>query len=257
MEYPILILAAFLAAILTFFSGFGLGTILAPVMALFFPVELAIALTGAVHFLNNVFKLFLIGRKASREVLIRFGIPAVVASFAGAWVLLRLSGLDPLYRYSLGAGVFEITPVKLVVSVLLILFSVAELTPFFSETRVSRGGWLVGGLLSGFFGGLAGLQGAIRGAFLIRAGLSKEVYIGTSVAIACFVDVTRLSVYASRFVQTELTTSLPLLFAATAAALAGSYLGNRLLNKITLEMIQKVVAFMLIAISVALGTGMI
>ena len=60
MELAVISLVAFLTAILTFFSGFGLGTILMPVFAIFFPVDIAIALTGVVHFSNNLFKLSLI-----------------------------------------------------------------------------------------------------------------------------------------------------------------------------------------------------
>jgi len=99
MEIIIISIAAFFTAILTFFSGFGLGTILMPVFALFFPVDIAIALTGVVHFANNIFKMGLVGKMASKPVLIRFGIPAILASFAGAWVLLRISGLPTVYEY--------------------------------------------------------------------------------------------------------------------------------------------------------------
>ena len=99
MEIIIISLAAFIVAILTFFSGFGLGTILTPVFMIFFPVEIAIGLTGIVHFFNNIFRLFLIGKHADKEVLLRFGIPSVIAAFAGAWLLLRITGLQSLYSY--------------------------------------------------------------------------------------------------------------------------------------------------------------
>src|SRR5918995_1196011 len=84
---------AFLASGLTFFSGFGLGTLLLPAFALFFPVDRAIALTAVVHFLNNLFKLGLVGQQADRRVGLRFGLPAVVASFVGAGVLVWLADL--------------------------------------------------------------------------------------------------------------------------------------------------------------------
>ena len=71
MEIFIISLVAFLGALLTFFSGFGLGTILTPVMMIFFPVDVAIAFTGIVHFSNNIFKLFIVGQKANKKVLIR------------------------------------------------------------------------------------------------------------------------------------------------------------------------------------------
>src|SRR6188768_1286314 len=95
----IISLTALIAAILTFFSGFGLGTILTPVFMLFFPVDLAIALTGVVHFLNNIFKLFLTGAHADKEALLRFGIPAVIGAFAGSWLLLQITDLNPLFSY--------------------------------------------------------------------------------------------------------------------------------------------------------------
>ena len=84
MEYFIICLVAFLTSILTFFSGFGLGTILMPVFALFFPIELAITLTGVVHLFNNVFKLIIVGQKADKIVLFKFGVTAVIAAFLGA-----------------------------------------------------------------------------------------------------------------------------------------------------------------------------
>src|SRR5687768_10635010 len=106
MEIIILSLVAFLVAILTFFSGFGLGTILTPVFMIFFPVDLAIALTGVVHFFNNIFKLFLVGRKANIQVVLRFGIPAVIAAFAGAWLLLQITDARPLFAYEINGKTF-------------------------------------------------------------------------------------------------------------------------------------------------------
>ncbi|WP_262709590.1 sulfite exporter TauE/SafE family protein [Pontimicrobium aquaticum] len=143
MEYVIICLVAFLTAILTFFSGFGLGTILMPVFALFFPIELAIALTGVVHFFNNVFKLILVGNKANKSVLLRFGIPAIIAAFIGAWVLLNITDLQSIYSYNIGERLFEITPVKLIIAILLIIFSVIELLPFFDKLQFIKNNCLL------------------------------------------------------------------------------------------------------------------
>src|SRR5687768_13228903 len=112
MDILIISATAFLAALLTFFSGFGLGTILTPVFMIFFPVDLAIALTGIVHLLNNVFKLFLVGKGADIHVLLRFGIPAVLAAFLGAWILLRIADLEPIFTYQLFSRTIEVYPVK-------------------------------------------------------------------------------------------------------------------------------------------------
>ena len=112
MEIIIISIVAFITAILTFFSGFGLGTILTPVFMVFFPVEVAIALTGIVHFGNNIFKLFIVGKNFNKEVLLRFGIPAVIFAFIGAYLLLHIPNMEPIYSYSLFGKTFEIFPLK-------------------------------------------------------------------------------------------------------------------------------------------------
>lgn len=257
MEIIIICLAAFLTSVLTFFSGFGLGTILLPVFTFFFPVELAIALTGVVHFTNNLFKITLVGRLSDKSVLLRFGIPAVIASFAGAWLLTALSALQPLVTYNIGGNQFEVTPVKLVIAVLLAVFSVREIIPVSGTGQTGKRNLFAGGLLSGFFGGLTGIQGAIRSAFLISSGLKKEAYIATGVVIAVMVDITRLSVYAGRLKISGLHDHLPLIISSVLSAMAGASLGRMLLKKVTFKSIRMLVAVMLILVSFALGAGLI
>lgn len=257
MEIVIISLVAFLTAILTFFSGFGLGTILMPVFAIFFPVEIAIALTGVVHFTNNLFKISLIGKKANKEVLLKFGIPAIIASFGGAWLLLKITTMPTLFEYRLWDKSFEVTPVKLIIAILLIIFSLLEILPSVQKIRFGRNKLALGGALSGFFGGLTGIQGAIRSAFLIKSGLSKEAYIATAAIIATLVDFTRLSVYASRFKEANMHEHLLLIISATLAAIIGAFIGNKLLKKITLRFVQVLVAIMLFAIAIVLGAGIV
>jgi len=257
MEIIIISIIAFFVAILTFFSGFGLGTILTPVFMLFFPVELAIALTGVVHFFNNLYKIILVGKNADKKVLLRFGIPAVIAAILGAWVLLHIPDVKPLFSYTVFEKTFTVYPVKFIISILLIIFASMDLIPYFSKLQFGRDKLAIGGALSGFFGGLSGNQGALRSAFLIKAGLSKEAFIGTAVLVSTFVDFTRLSMYATRIVKTDLFDNLTLVIAATASAIVGAYYGNKLLKKVTLKSVQTIVAVMLIIISIALGAGLI
>lgn len=256
-EIIIICVVAFFTSILTFFSGFGLGTILMPVFALFFPVDVAIALTGVVHFSNNLFKMALVGKHTNKQVLLRFGIPAIFASFAGAWLLMQISGFQPLFSYHLGEKQFEVTLVKLVIAVLLLFFSLFEVIPRFQNIQFGKNKLVLGGILSGFFGGLAGIQGALRSAFLIKAGLSKEAYIATGVVIASLVDITRLSVYAERFTTAGLQENVGLIVSAVVSAVLGAIIGKKLLKKITLQFVQVFVAVMLMIISIALGAGFI
>lgn len=257
MEIWMICIAAFLTSILTFFSGFGLGTILMPVFALFFPVEIAIALTGVVHFANNLFKMALVGKHTDKLVLLRFGIPAIFASFAGAWLLMQISGFQPLLSYHLGGKQFEVTPVKLIVAILLLFFSLFEVIPRFQKIQFSKNKQILGGLLSGFFGGLAGIQGALRSAFLIKSGLSKEAYIATGVVIASLVDITRLTVYAERLFLSDLNDNVGLIVSAIISAFIGAIIGKMLLQKITIGIIQILVSVMLVIISIALAAGFI
>jgi uncharacterized membrane protein YfcA len=257
MDILVICAAAFLAAVLTFFSGFGLGTILTPVFMLFFPVEVAIALTGVVHFFNNIFKIFLVGKNANRQVLIRFGIPAVAAAFAGAWVLLHIPDSRPLFAYDMFGRHFEVFPVKFIISLLLMAFAAMDLIPRFKKLQFGKEKLPLGGALSGFFGGLSGNQGALRSAFLIKSGLSKEAFIGTAVVVSTFVDITRLGVYSTQFLSSGLTDNIPIVALATLSAISGAFLGNKLLKKVTIRYIQLIVAVMLILVSLALGLGVI
>jgi hypothetical protein len=257
MEIIIISITAFIVAILTFFSGFGLGTILTPVFMIFFPVELAIALSGVVHFFNNIFKLFLVGKYANKEVLFRFGIPAVLGALLGSWLLLNISDFSPLFQYDFFGKTMKVYPVKFVISILLIFFVAIDLIPYFHKLQFGKNKLPLGGALSGFFGGLSGVQGALRSAFLIKAGLSKEAFVGTAVVVSSFVDFTRLSMYASRLDRSGLLENWYLIVFATVSAMTGAFIGNKLLKKVTLKYLQVFVSFMLILISIALGMGII
>lgn len=257
MDYFIICLAALIGSALTLFSGFGLGTILVPVFALFFPIEIAIALTAIVHFLNNLFKIFLLGRHADWGVILRFGVPALIAAYLGARVLLLFSGMEPVYEYTLSGKALQVMPVKLVIAVLMILFAITDMIPRFAKISFDRKYLAFGGLLSGFFGGLSGHQGALRSMFLLKAGLSKEAYIATGVYIAVLIDISRITVYSAIFKSMGSDLNYTLLISASLCAFAGAYIGNKLVKKITIATLHIIVAVMLLVIAVLLGMGVI
>ena len=248
---------ALLASALTFFSGFGLGTLLLPAFALFYPIEQAVALTAVVHFLNGLFKLVLVGRYANWRIVLVFGLPAMATSFAGAWALLWLADIKPIANYVLFGREVFIAPAKFTVGVLLLVFSLAELLPQFRSLSIPPKYLPMGGLLSGFFGGLSGMQGALRSAFLVKTGLSKEAYVATGAVLAFMVDVSRLSVYAQILQRESAQLDYGLLTAAVLCALAGAVFGNRYLKKMTLKTIQPIVAAMLFAVALGLISGLL
>jgi len=256
-EYIIICLFALIGSGLTFFSGFGLGTILVPVFAIFFPIELAIALTAIVHFLNNIFKLTLIGKNASRQIIFKFGLPAIFSAFLGAYLLTFIADIEPLYSYSISTITFYITPIKLTIALLLSVFALLDIIPKLNKLNFDQKYIPLGGILSGFFGGLSGNQGALRTAFLIRANLTKESFIATSVVIAVLIDISRLAVYSADILKLGNRIDYTLLISATLSAFTGAIIGNRVLKKITIKTLQFVVGIMLFVFSILLGLGII
>jgi len=257
LEIIIIGLVAFFASILTFFSGFGLGTILTPVMMVFFPVDIAVAFTGIVHFSNNIFKLFIVGNKVDKKVLLYFGIPAIIAAFVGSYLLIIMDTNYIMYSFRFFGNVNSVSYVKFLISLLLIVFSLMDLIPFLKKLEFEEKSLPIGGILSGFFGGLSGNQGALRSSFLIKLNLEKEVFIATTVFISFFVDLTRLSVYYSDLSKTNLEDYYALGIVGLSSAILGAFIGNKLLKKITLDYVRLIVSSMILILACGLLLGLI
>ena len=144
---------------------------------------------------------------------------------------------------------------------MIVAFAALELSPAFAALAIPPKHLPLGGLLSGFFGGLSGNQGALRSAFLIKSGLDKEAFVATGVVSAVIVDTVRLAVYGASYFTASFE-ALPreivgLVLAATLAAFVGAFLGARLLTKVTLRTVQIIVAVCMIGVGVGLSGGWI
>lgn len=262
MVYLIICTVALVVSALTLFSGFGLGTLLMPAFAVFFPLEVAVGATAIVHLANNIFKLALVGRKADIKIVLKFAIPAAIMAVIGALLLNYFANVQPVTEYTLAGRLFTITVVKLVIAVLIAAFAILELSPRFEKLSFDMKYIPLGGALSGFFGGLSGQQGALRSAFLIRAGLNKEKFIGTSVVSAVVVDVSRLIVYGVTFFSENFAilknqVGIGLITAAILVAFLGSFIGSRMVKKITMNTIKVIVGILLLLLAGALGSGLV
>ena len=258
--YLLIALTAFFAAALTMYSGFGLGTILLPVFALFFPAEVAVVATAMVHGANNVFKVSLLGRFADKDVVLKFGLPAIAAAILGALTLGWVAQSGSALTIKVNEAVLsEITPVKLLIGLLMIGFALFELLPRFRSLKFERRYLSLGGVLSGFFGGLSGHQGALRSAFLAKTGLSTESFVGSNAMIGFLVDLTRISVYVALFTvaggQVSDFSGWPLVMTGALSAFCGVVLGKRFLHKVTMTSIQTLVGLLLFGVGLALVTG--
>ncbi len=261
MEYIIISIAALIVSALTLFSGFGLGTLLMPVFALFFPIEIAVAATAIVHLANNLFKVILMGKYAKIQIVVLFAVPAGLAAIVGAHLLSHLMHMPVLFDYVFFERSFSVTAEKFVIALLILTFVVIELAPI--QLSLISKKWLpVGGVLSGFFGGISGHQGALRTLFLKQMKLSKTELVGTICVSAIVVDVMRLSTYGLTFLKSDLLdldhhNLIGVLIVGCISAFIGSYFGKRFLKKITLAWIQKIVSTMLIVMAFMLGFGII
>ena len=262
LQFVIVAAAAFVAAGLTMYSGFGLGTLMLPVFALFVPVEMAVVATALVHGANNVFKVSLLGRHADREVVLKFGLPAVAAAVLGALALGWFAQADSSITIAVNDRAWlVITPVKLIVGLLMIFFALFELLPRFQRLEFERRWLPLGGVLSGFFGGLSGHQGALRSAFLAKAGLTTERFVGSNAVIGFLVDLTRIGVYLALFLSVGGAAAdfagWPLVITGALAAFAGVLVGKRYLHKVTMKSVRTLVAVLLFGVGVALLSGLL
>jgi uncharacterized membrane protein YfcA len=263
VPYLVVCVVALLVSALTLYSGFGLGTLLMPAFALFFPVEVAVAATAIVHLLTNLFKFGLLWKHADTGVVVRFALPGAVLAVVGASLLTALADLPVLAQYSLANHTYSVAPSRLVIGVLILFFALVELVPVLGGmVRFGEPHLLLGGAISGFLGGLSGHQGALRSAVLIRCGLEKEAFIATGVACAAVVDLSRLAVYgvvfyAQSFGQLTESGGIQLAAAATAAACVGVSVSKRLMTKVTMHSIHRLVGVMLVLLAVTMAAGLI
>ena len=257
IQFLAVVLIVIFGSVLTFFSGFGLGTIMLPVMSLFFPIDIAVITTALVHLANNLFKFGLVYKHIHFSTLLRFGVPAIFSAFLGALLLSWMGSISSLYDYTIAGHLFSVSLLKIVIGSVMIFFALLELSKRFSKWQVSSSYLSIGGVISGFFGGLSGHQGAFRSAFLAKTGLSKEQFVGTSNAIAILIDLSRISSYLTSFALLTLQLKQPIVIVAIFSAFIGTLIGQRLLKKVTLTFVQRTVAFLLILMGMLLILGIL
>jgi len=245
-ELIIIALASFLIAGVGLYSGFGLATLLMPIFALFFPLSTSIAATAIVHLVTNVFKLTLFYKFINWSVVARFGTPALVTSFIGSLLLTNISQNGFL--------------LEKVIGLLIIAFALFEIIPVLRKIKIDQKWLLVGGSLSGFFGGLSGHQGALRSVFLLKTKTSTNSFIATGVVIAIMVDLARLFVYGTNILSLSTIRNANLesgLLVAIGASLLGVIVANSFKKKVTLNFVRNLVAGLMLLIGVLILLGII
>ncbi len=237
MYEAVVAVVAVLAGAVASVAGFGIGSLLTPVLSIELGTKLAVALISIPHFIGTGLRLWRLRAHVNRRVVLGFGIASAAGGVVGA--LFHAQAGSPLL-----AGVF---------GVLLVLASTTELTGL--ARRVELAGvaaWLAGGL-SGLFGGMVGNQGGIRSAALLGFHLSRHAFVATATAIALAVDVARMPVYFA-VEGGNILREWPLLGIAVAGVVVGTLAGERILGRVPERIFRTLVALLILALGVYMLT---
>lgn len=206
-------LAGAAAGAIASIAGFGIGSLLTPLLARDLGMRVAVAAVSLPHLCGTALRFWHLRSHVNRRVLGSFGVMSAAGGLTGA--LLHAQVSNPLLGVVFGS--------------LLIVAGALELTGLARRIRFGRrAAWIAGGL-SGFFGGLVGNQGGIRSAGLLGFDVPKQDFVATATAIALVVDAARVPVYLA--VETRaILSAWPVVIVATAGVLAGTVVGTRLLR---------------------------
>jgi len=212
--WPLFLICAWGAEVVGTMAGFGAATILTPVAILFMDVKTAIAVVACFHLFGNASRLAFFWRHVDRTAWVQFGLTGVLCSLIGAGLTATL----PSAAVTLLFGVF-----------LVLYVGLSSLVPQGLRLPRTAATLVGGGVASGFIAGLIGTGGAVRSACLLAFGLPRDVYLGTSAAIALVVDATRLPVYLlEQFIPWRM---FPGVASLLLVAFAGAWLGQRLIRR--------------------------
>jgi hypothetical protein len=229
----VLAVVAVIAGALASVAGFGVGSLLTPVLALQAGTKLAVAAIAIPHVVATAQRFWMLRRHVHRGVLLGFGVTSAAGGLAGALLHTWLSS----------------RALSLVFAALLILAGTAELTGWMQKVRWGRRAAWLAGALSGLFGGLVGNQGSIRSAAMLGFDVPKEAFVATATAIALCVDAARLPVYLATQWR-DIAGLWPSLAAATLGVVVGTALGARALGRLPQRTFRRVVAVLLLALGV-------
>lgn len=234
-ESLVLVVAAILAGGIGSITGFGIGSILTPLLSLWMDGRLAVAVVALPHLIGTSVRFVMNEGRVDRPVLWRFGLASAAGGLLGALLQAEASG----------------PRLMLLLAGLLLFVSISELSGLALRMRFTGITAWIAGVLSGLLGGLVGNQGGIRSAALMGFGLPRDVFIATATAIALFVDGARLPIY----LWTEgaaMWDARGAIAVATAGVVIGTVAGARLLRGIPEPLFRKVVATVLAILGVVL-----
>jgi uncharacterized membrane protein YfcA len=230
LTYELIVgVAALAAGAIAAVSGFGVGSLLTPVLALQHGTRVAVALVAVPHVVGTAVRLAALWRQVDRQVLLRFGALSAAGGLLGALLNARLGN----------------AALTLVFAALLLLAGVLSLTGLTERVRLEGWAAWAAGAVSGVFGGLVGNQGGIRAAALLGFDLRKESFVATATAVALVIDGARLPVYLATQGR-EIREAWATVAVAVVGVLAGTLGGVPLLRRIPDAAYRRIVGVLLL-----------
>ena len=219
MQHPVFSALVFLVAVIAgaiaALSGFGIGSLLTPLLATTMGMKAAVAAVSIPHFVATAVRLWDLRKHIDRRVLVHFGICSAAGGLVGA--LLQAKANSPILTVAFG--------------VLLLFAGISGLAGWLEHMRFRRGTAWGAGVLSGFFGGLVGNQGGIRSAALMSFQMQKESLVATATATGIIIDLARMPIYIATQTQALLSAKVYIAL-ALAGCLVGTFWGVRYLQRI-------------------------
>jgi uncharacterized membrane protein YfcA len=214
----ILVVAAFATAILSAIVGMAGGIVLLSVMLLFLPPLAAIPLHGAVQLVSNGSRTWFQRRHVERGLVLRYSALLLPMSFAG---LAIATSLPPSMSRAL-IGVF----------VLLATWVPGALTAgLHPESSDRRRRFVVLGGVVGLLNPTVGATGPLLAPFFLNLGLDRQGIIGTKAACQALGHLAKLAVFGvAGFAFLRYLTPLLVL---SAAVVAGTWVGSRILGRVS------------------------
>ena len=224
-------IVALLAAGIASVAGFGIGSLLTPLVATQYGMKTAVAVVSIPHVVATLLRFWRLRGHLDRRVFAGFGLMNAAGALAGALIHSYVD--SPVLGRVLG--------------LLLIFAGVVGLTGFADRVRLSREAAWIAGAFSGGFGGLVGNQGGIRSAAMLGLGVEGTAFVATATAIGLAVDAVRMPVYfATEFSQ--IVTAWPVVIAGLAGVTIGTLAGERVLRRIPEKRFKRVVSGILLGI---------
>jgi uncharacterized membrane protein YfcA len=222
---------AVLAGAIASFAGFGIGSVLTPLLAVRVDAKLAVAAVSIPHVVGTAIRFWLLRGHVDRRIFVWFGVTSAIGGLLGAL----------LHAYATSRGL------AIVFGSLLLFVGVSELTGFMSRVHLGRRAAWVAGAISGIFGGLVGNQGGIRSAALLAFGSDKQSFVATATAVGLVVDGARMPVYLAAE-GARLLEIWPLIAVATVGVVVGTLAGMRVLPHVPDRAFRRLVAVLLLTL---------